>query len=61
MWVQIGAVVFFACIAIAEVTNLKSPTFSIQMGWIIFALAAAAMVFEAWRTWRKMKIETTEN
>ena len=58
MWLQIGAVVFFACIAIAEAANLKSPTFGLAMGWIIFALAAATMAFEAWRTWRKMKIET---
>ena len=58
MWLQIGGVVFFACVAIAEVANLKSPTFGFQTGWIIFALAAATMAFEAWRTWRKMNTET---
>ncbi len=57
MWIQAIGALFFVAIAGAEITGLKSPTFSIPMGWIIFALAAATMGFEAWRTWRKTKIE----
>jgi len=61
MWLQIGAVVFFACVAIAEAASLKSPTFGLQMGWIIFALAAATMAFEAWRSWRKINTGTKKS
>ena len=61
MWLQIGGVIFFACVAIAEAANLKSPTFGLQMGWIVFALASATMAFEAWRTWRKMNTKTNES
>jgi hypothetical protein len=31
------------------------------MGWIIFALAGATMVFEAWRTRRKMGSKSIES
>ncbi|MFQ5626116.1 MAG: DUF202 domain-containing protein [Methyloligellaceae bacterium] len=55
MWIQIGGALFFAAIAIAEASGFKSPTFGLPMGWIIFALAAATMAFETWRTCRKMK------
>ena len=58
MWVQIVGSMFFVAIALAEATGLKSPTFRIELGWVVFALAAAAMGFEAWRTWRKAQTET---
>lgn len=60
MWVQIVGSAFFVAIALAEATGLKSPTFRIEWGWIIFALAAGAMGFEAWRTWRKAQADIKE-
>lgn len=58
MWTQIVAVMFFVFITTGEATGLLRPSFGIPMGWIIYAFAAAVMIFEAWRTWRKMKTET---
>jgi uncharacterized membrane protein AbrB (regulator of aidB expression) len=58
MWTQIVGASFFVIITIGEATGLLSPSFGIPMGWIIYAFAAAVMVFEAWRSWRKMKAET---
>jgi hypothetical protein len=58
MWTQIVAVVFFAIITIGEATGLMRPSFGIPVGWIIYAFAAAVMIFEAWRTWRKIKTDT---
>ncbi len=60
MWIQIVGSLFFVAIAVAEASGLKDPTFGISMGWIIFALAAATMGFEAWRTWRKTQTEAEE-
>jgi biotin transporter BioY len=59
-WIQLAAAAFFVVITVAEMTGLKAPTFGFQMGWIILALAAATMGFEAWRTRRKMNKETTD-
>ncbi len=58
MWIQLVGASFFVVITIGEATGLMRPSFSIQMGWIIYALAAATMLFQAWRSWRKMKQET---
>ncbi len=58
MWVQIVGALFFVVITIGEASGLLRPSFGMPMGWIIYALAAAAMVFEAWRTRRKMNEET---
>jgi len=55
LWLQIGGVLFFAGIAIAELTNLKARTFGHPWAPFVFVLASAVMIFEAWRTWRKMK------
>ncbi len=60
MWIQIVGALFFVAIAVSEAAGLKSPTFGIQMGWIIFALAAATMGFKAWQTWRKARTELEE-
>ncbi len=60
MWIQIVGSLFFVVIAAAEAAGLKDPTFGIPMGWIIFALAAATMGFEAWRTWRKTQAQVEE-
>jgi hypothetical protein len=60
MWIQLVGAMFFVLITIGEATGLLRPSFGIQMGWIIYALAAATMLFEAWRSWRKMKAETSE-
>lgn len=60
-WIQIAGAAFFVGIALAEALGLKDPTFTIPMGWIVFALAAATMGFEAWRTRRKMRSESNEN
>ena len=61
MWIQLAAALFFAGITIAEATGLKAQTFGLPMGWIIFVLAGLVMLFETWRTWRKMKTETNES
>lgn len=60
-WIQVAGALFFVGIALSEALGLKSRTFGFDMGWIIFALAAATMAFEAWRTRRKMKTETNDN
>ena len=53
--IQIAGAAFFGAIVIAELSGLKAPTFSFDLGWIIFALAGLVMLFEAWRTKRKKK------
>ena len=58
MWIQLVGAMFFIVITVGEATGLLRPSFGIQMGWIIYAFAAATMLFEAWRSWRKMKAET---
>ena len=58
MWTQIVGAMFFVVITIGEASGLLRPSFGIPMGWLIYALAAAVMVFLAWRTWRKMETET---
>jgi len=60
MWIQLVGASFFVIIAVGEASGLLSPSFGMQMGWIIYALAAATMIFEAWRSWRKMKQEMSE-
>lgn len=57
MWVQVAGAIFFAIITIGESSGLMKPSFALPMGWIIYALAGVVMVFLAWQTWRKMKIE----
>jgi len=56
MWVQIAGAMFFVVIAIGEASGLLKPSFGMPVGWIIYALAAAYMAFEAWRIWRKKKV-----
>ncbi len=58
MWIQIVGAMFFVVITVGEGSGLLRPSFGMPMGWLIYALAAAVMLFEAWRTWRKMKAET---
>ena len=61
MRVQIIGAVFFAIITIGEATGLLRPSFAIPMGWTIYALAGAVMVFLAWRTWHKMNAGTDQS
>jgi hypothetical protein len=58
MRVQLVGAMFFAIITIGEASGLLRPSFAMPMGWIIYAFACAVMVFLAWQTWRKMKVET---
>ena len=61
MWIQLVGAMFFIVITIGEATGVLRPSFGFQMGWIIYAFAGATMLFEAWRSWRKVKAETNEN
>jgi hypothetical protein len=57
MWTQLVGAFFFVVITTGEATGLLRQSFGIQMGWIIYAFAAAVMIFEAWRTWKKIQTE----
>lgn len=55
MWIQIGGAAVLALLAIAEAAGLKAPTFGSAWGPWVLAGACAVMLFEAWRTRRKMQ------
>ena len=55
MWIQLGGAAFFVLLALAEATGLKSPTFGANWGVYVFTACCAAMLFEAWRSWRKTR------
>jgi hypothetical protein len=56
-WIQIAGAVFFAVLLIAELAGLKEPVFAPPFGPVILVLAGAVMLFEAWRTRRKINQE----
>lgn len=61
MWLQLLGAIFFAGLAILEAVGLKASSFGPQMGPYILMFGCAVMLFEAWRTWRKMKADTSES
>lgn len=55
MWVQVAGAVLMAGLAVAQATRLIEPTYDTPI-WIgVLGCAALYMIFEAWRTKRKMK------
>ena len=55
MWIQLAGAVVFAAIALAEMTGVKSPTFGAVWGQWVLVGACAVMLFEVWRTRRKIR------
>lgn len=55
MWIQVGGAAVLALLAAAELTGLKDPTFDAAWGPWVLAGGSAVMLFEAWRTRRKMQ------
>lgn len=55
IWVQLGGAVLLVALALAEMAGLKNPTFNAAWGSWVLVGGAAVMLFEAWRTRRRMR------
>jgi hypothetical protein len=55
MWIQIGGAALLALLGAAELTGLKDPTFDAAWGPWVLVGGATVMLFEAWRTRRKIQ------
>ncbi len=60
MWIQLAGALVFAGLAIADATGLRASVFGAKWGPYILAFGCAAMLFEAWRTWRKLGKDNKE-